>query len=65
MGQTAQYCGECHALFSVLPVDKQSEKEKDFLKAGKFHVDYKKTIRTDTGTCEKCGQIKVVWFYPL
>jgi len=64
MGQTAKYCGECHALFSVLPVSQQSEKQKEFVSAGKFTVDYG-SLKTETGACDECHEVKVVWFYPL
>lgn len=69
MGQTAKYCEECSKKFSKLPPYEQNEKQKEFLKAGKFKpssvVDYDKTVKTETGTCEDCRQTDVVYFYSL
>jgi hypothetical protein len=69
MKQTAKYCEECSGEFSSLPVYVQNDKQKEFLKTGNFtmgsHVDYEKIIKTETGTCEGCGQVKVVSFYLL
>ena len=58
MKQTAKYCEECSDEFSSLLVYEQNDKQKEFFRAGNV------TIK-ETGTCEDCGQVKVVSSYLL